>query len=369
MGGRFGAVVGVSVAAVAIALAAVTGHPSGISATVKPEASMGSSALSAAANNCSTLLVVGVRGSGESYSAGTLGMGPEVFAAYSQIANRVPGTVPFGLPYPAVAVLPVSQLGSAYWQSLSYGDHMLFQYVSQEVAACPYQRIALIGYSQGAQVIGDTLKNLTASQRALTAQVLLFGDPRFNPAISGIDRGNYNPRLQGFFGARTIASLWYSKMRDYCALYDPICNYNVANIAKCASAGTGCAHYEYANSGTAAFAGALAANAIAALPHLGPPPVPGPKTYRYYVYHTCANGACGLHVRTGPGYTNYAITRTLVDGDPVDIVCQTRGESVSGLDGSSSNVWDKLIQGDYVADFYIDTPGMTGSFSPPIPQC
>jgi hypothetical protein len=108
-----------------------------------------------------------------------------------------------------------------------------------------------------------------------------------------------------------------------------------------------------------------------------PPPVssspapapPGPATYRYYVYHTCANGACGLNLRAGPGYSSYPITRVLVDGDPVDIVCQTRGEPVSGLDGSSSNVWDKLIQGDYAADFYIDTPGMTGSFSPPIPQC
>jgi hypothetical protein len=248
---------------------------------------------------------------------------------------------------------------------------MLYQYVSQEVTACPYQRIALIGYSQGAHVIGDTLKNLTAGQRALIAQILLFGDPRFNPAISGIDRGDYNPSLQGVFGARTIASLWYLKMRDYCALHDPVCNYSTANIAGCISR---CAHYQYVTSGKAAFAGALAGNAIAALPSLGPSspppaPPPSPKTYRYSVYHTCANGHCGLNVRAGPGYTNYAITRVLVDGDPVDIVCQTRGEAVSGIDGSSSNIWDKLIQGDYVSDFYINTPGMNGAFSPPIPQC
>ena len=321
---------------------------------------------SVSASSCSALLVVGARGSGETYDASHDGMGPEVFAAYSQIARRVPNTRPFGLPYPAVPVLPVSQLGSAYWNSLSYGDSMLYHYVSQQVVACPYQRIALVGYSQGAQVIGDTLKNLTASQRSLIAQIVLFGDPRFNPAISGIDRGGYNPRLAGVFGARTIASLWYPKMRDYCALRDPVCNYSTANIVGCIS---GCVHYKYTSSGTAAFAGALAGNAIAALPVLGPPSPPSLTTYRYYVYHTCANGACGLNARKGPGYTNYAITRTLKDGDPVNIVCQTRGESVSGRDGSSSNVWDKLVQGDYVADFYIDTPGMTGAFSPPIPQC
>jgi len=58
-----------------------------------------------------------------------------------------------------------------------------------------------------------------------------------------------------------------------------------------------------------------------------------------------------------------------VDGDAVDIVCQTTGQSVSGKDGSSSDVWDKTVQGDYAADFYINTPGTTGSFSPPIPRC
>ena len=108
------------------------------------------------------------------------------------------------------------------------------------------------------------------------------------------------------------------------------------------------------------------------LPSSPPPsasPSPTPKAYRYYVYHTCANGACGLHARTGPGFTGYNITRVLYDGNPVDIVCQTTGEAVSGIDGSSSVVWDKLVQGDYVADFYVDTPGTNGAFSPPIPRC
>lgn len=108
------------------------------------------------------------------------------------------------------------------------------------------------------------------------------------------------------------------------------------------------------------------------------PPVPPPSTastpasptfYVYSVYHTCANGACGLNLRSGPGYSSYPVTRVLVDGDTVDIVCQSTGQSVSGVDGSSSDVWDKTVQGDYAADFYIDTPGTTGSFSPPIPRC
>jgi len=126
------------------------------------------------------------------------------------------------------------------------------------------------------------------------------------------------------------------------------------------ASGSGSTPVSGSGSGTGSTPAAAAASSPAAA---------APKTYPYAVYHTCANGACGLKLHSGPGYTSYSVTRTLVDGDAVNIVCQTRGESVSGTDGSSSDVWDKTAQGDYAADFYIDTPGTTGSFSPPIPQC
>jgi hypothetical protein len=95
----------------------------------------------------------------------------------------------------------------------------------------------------------------------------------------------------------------------------------------------------------------------------------GQQVYWHHVYHTCANGKCGLRLHTGPGYSGYPVTRVLVDGDAVSIICQAHGEPVSGIDGSSSDVWDRLVEGDWAADFYIDTPGTTGSFSPPIPVC
>jgi len=108
-----------------------------------------------------------------------------------------------------------------------------------------------------------------------------------------------------------------------------------------------------------------------AVPPPAPQPAapPQPTSYRYFVYHTCANGACGLWLHEGPGYSQYARARVLVDGDPVDIVCQASGEPVSGKDGSSSPIWDKLADGTWAADFYVSTPGMTGSFSSPIPLC
>lgn len=106
-------------------------------------------------------------------------------------------------------------------------------------------------------------------------------------------------------------------------------------------------------------------------PPPSPPTQPGPPL-SYFIHHvqgTCYDGACGLRERTGPGYSNYAIVGTIYDGDEVDIVCQAVGQIVGpGRNGLSSDIWDKLTNGDWVADYYVDTPGV-GTFSSPIPQC
>lgn len=104
-----------------------------------------------------------------------------------------------------------------------------------------------------------------------------------------------------------------------------------------------------------------------------PAPTPTPEaapagTFRHRVYHTCANGSCGLRTRKSPNLSA-EVAGVKNDGDVVDIVCQTTGDRVYGKDGSSSTVWDKLFDGSFVSDYYVDTPGVGGAFSPPIPQC
>jgi len=102
------------------------------------------------------------------------------------------------------------------------------------------------------------------------------------------------------------------------------------------------------------------------------PTIESPATY--YVFHTCVNDQqCALNERAGPG-TSYPVTGQLHDGDPVKIVCQTAGQLETNSRGITTDVWDKLIQGDYVTDLYIDTPGspVTGGstgFTASIPQC
>jgi hypothetical protein len=101
-------------------------------------------------------------------------------------------------------------------------------------------------------------------------------------------------------------------------------------------------------------------------PPPGPPPPP-PAFFTHHVYGTCRDGACGLRVRTGPGYSGYPFTHVIYDGDQVDIVCQAVGEAVSNGHATSA-IWDRQTDGTWVTDFYVDTDNI-GTWSPPIPQC
>jgi hypothetical protein len=101
-----------------------------------------------------------------------------------------------------------------------------------------------------------------------------------------------------------------------------------------------------------------------------PPEPPSPSFYADTVTGTCADGACGLHIRSGPGYSEYSAIGVLGEGAEVDIVCQAAGETVgpSPSKHTSSDIWDRLTNGGWVSDLYISTPN-TGTWSPPIPQC
>lgn len=95
----------------------------------------------------------------------------------------------------------------------------------------------------------------------------------------------------------------------------------------------------------------------------------GQTYYPYYVVGTCEEGQCGLHERSGPGYSEYAIVGTKADGEEVDVVCQAYGEEfTSPGTGNSTKVWDKLTDGNWVIDYYVDTPNR-GFPSAPLPPC
>ncbi|KPC81949.1 MULTISPECIES: SH3 domain-containing protein [Streptomyces] len=68
-----------------------------------------------------------------------------------------------------------------------------------------------------------------------------------------------------------------------------------------------------------------------------------------------------VNVRRGPG-TQYGIVRTLPYGMSVPVYCQKPGEWVSGPYGTS-NLWDNIANGQFVADAYVKT-GSDGYIAP-----
>jgi len=111
-----------------------------------------------------------------------------------------------------------------------------------------------------------------------------------------------------------------------------------------------------------------------------PAPAPAPVTPAqpitqgvingYSITGTCRDGACGLRVHSGPGYSNYAQVGALYDGNPISIICQTGGQVVSNRYASSA-VWDEIVWGSgsaWVSDFYTTTPGV-GAFLPDARRC
>lgn len=297
--------------------------------------------------------------------------------------------------------------------------------LAQEVSRCPQVKLVLVGISQGAHVIRYVLSAAPSSRASVIkhiAAVLLFGDPVRQPH-EPIDVGPADAHgvfvalnafsLPGNNGAPKMPSFMNSRTRSYCLDRDPICDTTTGSL----SWGDAVSfflnlsiHDSYPGSAYVGQAVSFAANLInppvpvpptptpitptpappsptppapappapTPAPPSPTPPAPAPPApippspppfYVYHVYGTCADGACGLNERSGPGYSSYAIVGHLSDGNEVDLVCQISGQLVTPNHGTASTVWDKLTNGAYVTDVYVDTPGVGGSFSPPIPSC
>lgn len=89
-------------------------------------------------------------------------------------------------------------------------------------------------------------------------------------------------------------------------------------------------------------------------------------SYRYHVLGACAaSDGCEVGLYAGPG-TSFSSLGSRAEGDAVDVACQEMGEAPADL--VPDDVWNRLSDGAWIADRYVDTPGV-GAFSPPIPAC
>ncbi len=87
---------------------------------------------------------------------------------------------------------------------------------------------------------------------------------------------------------------------------------------------------------------------------------------RFAVYGTCLSQGCGLKQRSGAGPAFREVGTRLTDGELVLVVCQTSGPPPPRV---RSRVWDRLRNGSFVSDAFVNTPNRAGGFSEGLPRC
>lgn len=170
---------------------------------------------------CEPYLVITVRGTGEPES------GQLLSPVARAIADARAGQVRVDdLPYPAETDV---QRGA------TEGVRLLIDTLRVHAAACPGQRFVVLGYSQGALIVGDALSEpedrvvglragaLSDEVAARVLAVVLYGDPRFTGA-AGYNVGTFDPARDGVF-PRPDGSLdpFASRLRNYCVADDIVC--------------------------------------------------------------------------------------------------------------------------------------------------
>ncbi|GAA4330967.1 cutinase family protein [Streptomyces venetus] len=164
------------------------------------------SAPPATAAACSDVELVSARGTLE---PGTLGfiVGDPV---YSALQKKAPGK--------SVSSYKVNYPADLSPTSAAQGNADLVNHVRSQAAACPNQKFVLVGYSQGANVVDNSIgissagavvgspivATLPAAVEPKVAAVLLFGNP-----IRALGKS-----VTGTYQSRTL---------DICAKGDPIC--------------------------------------------------------------------------------------------------------------------------------------------------
>jgi hypothetical protein len=196
--------------------------------------------------NCSNVVFIGARGSGEQYLTSSFGMGRTVKAVYDNVAAQVPGLQAWGVIYDAIPAVSIPDFPSDVQKSVEIGRETTNAFMSRQLAACPNQKFLLVGYSQGAMVVADVINGLNANTASHVVGVGMLGDPLFNPKLKE-DAGDYDKRYGGILGQRPeIEKSFLKKTTSFCAKGDFICNSSLVNIGSCTIFfPDSCPHYRY----------------------------------------------------------------------------------------------------------------------------
>ncbi|WP_433329021.1 cutinase family protein [Spirillospora sp. CA-294931] len=174
-----------------------------------------------AAGECKAVAVVSARGTTEP-QRGSLLQKP----IGARIEKGLPGRTSYTeLVYPASAASGSADTGVA----------TLVELLNAEVRRCPEQRLVLMGYSQGAWVVGDALVppdkrtvgkdagEVSAAVPGRIAAILLFGDVRFT-AGEPFNTGTFEPAKQSRIPReKGVLDRYRDRIQNRCNAGDLVC--------------------------------------------------------------------------------------------------------------------------------------------------
>lgn len=199
-----------------------------VTATVGAQSLAAPASATSSTATCASVITIVARGSNEAagtggttnvYSSGGLGRMSGVASRVTSGTTKSVRTV--GLKYPAAIIA----WGDNYVSSLLTGRSRLAAELNRLATLCPGSRTVLIGYSQGAHVIGDVTSNsnpngLTSAAKSRIAAVYVTGDPTRRVGESH-NRGDltatgfWGPRGQGQMSGLSTRILSYCYSGDY----------------------------------------------------------------------------------------------------------------------------------------------------------
>lgn len=218
--------------------------------------------------DCSKVLFIGLRGSGELPGPeglgdnGTNGENSPVQATRNRLAElgvrldvaAVPG-------YYAQAV-DVMFRPDLYAQSIVQGRDAALKALRARTDGnvCGWERTraVLVGYSQGAYALGDAIEKMTPQERSTILGVVLYGNPRYTPLVNGAAGPALS--LTGIAGPRpAYPDAVGQRTKDYCRSGDPVCaalpnspQSIAVSIGTCARELPVCQHTRYVSGGQVA---------------------------------------------------------------------------------------------------------------------
>ncbi|VXA96436.1 cutinase family protein [Aeromicrobium sp. 9AM] len=176
---------------------------------------------------CADLVVLGLRGSDQALDK-NFGSGQEILRSVRAMSTELHRdsrtTVRLeGIPYRAQSAASAA----IYQANIDDGVVRARARVTELALKCPESKVALVGFSQGAQAVHELAAQLSATMLRRIPLVAMIADPRRNPADS-IASWTYGKSAKGpgkLGPGAALGSTLKGRAIEFCASGDEICNW------------------------------------------------------------------------------------------------------------------------------------------------